>query len=323
MRSRFSAAALLLVGAVGALLAASACSDQPTALRPVAAPALGKGGGGASASIVLFVGNQTGASRIYAMNADGANIRPLTDGTGDDVAPDLSPDNRRFVFVRQPLGTEAGGAIFVAPINGGKAVQLTPASMFAGNPAWSPDGTRIAFDALVGDEGKHQVFVMNADGTGVTQLSQVGATSVTDPTWSPDGQTLVMVADPVSGPASIVSMQAKLGAPVILLQTCSIEPGCAEPAFSPSGTPRIAYTDAGRHVLVTAELEGGPSDLTAPVLGIGHPAWSADGTRIVFHSGQFGTIDLFTVDAADQSHAAVGTRLTSLGGSEAMPATSH
>src|SRR5690349_6604559 len=60
------------------------------------------------------------------------------------------------------------------------------------NPAWSPDGTKIAFDSNRGGSGATHVFVMNANGTGVHQITgQPGS----DPAWSPDGNRLAFVRD--------------------------------------------------------------------------------------------------------------------------------
>jgi TolB protein len=55
-----------------------------------------------------------------------------------------------------------------------------------GSPAWSPDGARIAFVSEEGHQGKMDLYVMNADGSAPTRLTEAYE-NVYGPTWSPDG----------------------------------------------------------------------------------------------------------------------------------------
>ena len=59
-------------------------------------------------------------------------------------------------------------------------------------PRWSPDGTRIAFAA--NPRGNHDIFVMNADGTGTTAVAETPADE-TEPAWLPDGAGLAFTRD--------------------------------------------------------------------------------------------------------------------------------
>src|SRR5215207_9575692 len=173
--------------ALVALALLAACADEPTS--PASSPSSLAKGGAATATTILFESNQSGAQRIYVMNADGSNIRQVTSGPGVDEAPSYAPGNRKFVFVRKAAGAE-GGAIWTAPTSGSKAIQLTPASLLADNPEYSPDGTKIAFDAFVSSSNTRVVMVMNADGTGVTQVTGPAGLDLgnfVDPSWSPDG----------------------------------------------------------------------------------------------------------------------------------------
>jgi Tol biopolymer transport system component len=70
-------------------------------------------------------------------------------------------------------------------------VQLTHNTEEERAPAWSPDGTRIAYSCRIdGGAADFEVCVMNADGTGVQQLTDNTVPDLTV-SWSPDGQQLV------------------------------------------------------------------------------------------------------------------------------------
>ena len=95
------------------------------------------------------------------------------------VVPGL---NGAIAFARTVPGTH--GEIFVMNPDGSGQTNLTnnPARDF--DPAWSPDGTKVAFSSFRG--GNREIFVMNADGSGQTNVTNDACWDV-DPAWSPDG----------------------------------------------------------------------------------------------------------------------------------------
>lgn len=105
-------------------------------------------------------GNQSG---IRLIDSNGANQRQLTD---HGIGPVWSPDGSHIAFVS---GFDASGVgdIFVVAADGSSLERITHAG--ARNPAWSPDGTRIAFDST--RDGDYEIYVINADGTGLRQLT--------------------------------------------------------------------------------------------------------------------------------------------------------
>jgi len=123
---------------------------------------------------------------IWVMNADGSEPRRLTRYRMQDFAPAWSPNGRRIAFARDPTQPgdpdHPGGAlyIFVMDADGGFQRQLT----WFGNeydPAWSPDGRRIAFAS--GRGGSNDIYVMNADGSGERSLTRHPADDRL-PAWS-------------------------------------------------------------------------------------------------------------------------------------------
>jgi Ca2+-binding RTX toxin-like protein len=110
----------------------------------------------------------------------------------------------------------------------------TPAfAMDEENPAWSPDGSKIAF-AAEGD-----VWVMNADGTGVTELTSPRAAADGDPSWSPDGSKIAYIE--VGDTGAIWTMNPDGSGKVAIRSNCT---GCElwDVAWSPDGA-QIAFIE--------------------------------------------------------------------------------
>ena len=93
-----------------------------------------------------------------------------------------------------PDNPEGRAHIFTIDLSSGAVRQLTS----GGNhhdaaPRWSPDGTRIAFKSTRAGNGRWDVYVMNADGSKVTRLTNTANNH--DPVWMPDGQSVVISSD--------------------------------------------------------------------------------------------------------------------------------
>jgi dipeptidyl aminopeptidase/acylaminoacyl peptidase len=88
-------------------------------------------------------------TKLYLIRPDDPAVRPrlLTCTSGSDGSPAFSPDGKRVAFVSTPEGGPP--QIWVVPVEGGEAVQLTRLSTGAVRPAWSPDGKKVAFVSRV------------------------------------------------------------------------------------------------------------------------------------------------------------------------------
>jgi Tol biopolymer transport system component len=131
---------------------------------------------------------------IYTMKPDGSDVTKVPNTMPRDRQPSWSPDGRQLAFARVDL---AAGLYDIYKINvdGTGITRLTTSTTTeAPSPAWSPDGQRIVFvtigDPVHGSERK--LTVMNADGTGQTQLS---TTSAYDADWQP-----LPITPPAPGP---------------------------------------------------------------------------------------------------------------------------
>jgi Tol biopolymer transport system component len=147
-------------------------------------------------------------------------------------------------------------------------------------PDWAPDGSRLAFGSE--RDGTPQVYVVDADGTNLRQITSGDAGAGT-PGWAPDGRHLayeqagrIVIEDLVDGTTQFVTPEPAADAFDIL------------PQFSPDGRT-IAYVrvvgDARKEVR-TIDVDGtGDRLLSRGVDRATSPDWSADGQHIVFNDG--------------------------------------
>jgi TolB protein len=121
------------------------------------------GGGSSSPS------DRDGNSEIYVTNADGAGLRNLTNGPGNETFPAWSPNGRKVAFLRG-RGSRGGADVYVMNADGTGRRMLVPNAAHDLSPAWSSDGRRTAF---VGDpSGKSDIHFANADGSGQKNLTR-------------------------------------------------------------------------------------------------------------------------------------------------------
>jgi TolB protein len=196
-----------------------------------------------------------GEPDLFVLDANGDDLRQLTDDEVADSTPAWSPDGEQIAFAHTPgLGTEeADGVIVVLGVRDGARAQVTrhgesAAIVYDSNPSWSPDGSRIAFTRTTiraGKSPRNDVYAIEASGTGERLLAEDAA----DPEWSPDGERIVFVR-----------MRDVFG------RTCFAE--CA-----PNGELFVALADGSEPRRVTRNRADDQS-----------PSWSPDGRSIVFAS---------------------------------------
>jgi hypothetical protein len=234
-----------------------------------------------------------------------AHFTQITDLSGVESAPSLSPDGKTLAFVGR---TDGHADVYVQRVGGHNPINLTaecPKDDTA--PAFSPNGERLAFRSECEGGG---IFVMGATGESRRRVADFGY----DPAWSPDGSRLAVVTEPVSNPlqrptdSALWTVDVATGAKRRL-----VEGDAMQPSWSPDGG-RIAYWGlrgglggTGRRDIWTLASEGGePLDLTNDEAVDWCPVWSPDGRYVYFASGRGGTMNIGRVPVDGRSGLARG-----------------
>ena len=226
-------------------------------------------------------------------------FKRLTDEAGPELSPSLSPDGNSFVYSAHDGGN---WDIYLRRVDGSNAINLTAGSD-ANNtwPAFSPDGSRIAFQSSREGGG---IFVMGATGESVRRVTELGE----GPTWSPDGKSFAFTNVALWDPTYRAAL-SKLW--VVDLATGSRREIPVEDAVQASWSPhghRIAYyglTSWKERRIWTVSARAGdrpdPVPATAASVRAWDPVWSPDGRYLYFASLMNGSVNLWRVAIDEKS----------------------
>ena len=275
-QSRVHARSLLLPAL---LLVLGACSKDEPGLDP-----------GPGRIIFTRLGN--GLMDIYGMDVNGQHLQKLTTSLAFEDWGSWSPDTFKIAFMSDRIPDSSYAVrfqIYTMNSDGSSVSQLTfanPAKDSTGHvidttsnfhPAWSPDGTKIAFAST--RDTNPEIYLMDPNGSNITRLTHNAADDA-QPAWSPSGLKIAFASNR-DGNDEIYVMDANGAGQVNLTNNTASD---LAPAWSPDGT-KIAFqsnrqTDFAIWVM---NADGSnPVRLTDPSTAAGVPSWSPDGTRIAF-----------------------------------------
>ena len=254
---------------------------------------------------VVFTSERNGSADIFRARVDGTAVERLTDSPAFDDQAALAPDNRALAFVSSR--GDGSTDIYILDLESRQIRNLTDAPGGDFRPSWSPDGQTIAFSSERGTGFPHQdfpapagkwehvqaasIYLINADGTGLRKLTTDLEMMAGSPKWSSDGSQIVFYEMPVRD-----TFQARFGggqaSRIVLVDLASEErtvhaagPGLkVSPQFiAPDRVAYITKTRSSGTLTFSSGETGSPQDLA-------NPAWSPDGTQVVYHAGQIETM---------------------------------
>jgi TolB protein len=257
---------------------------------------LGGGINGIAETKIYFVSSRSGTKEIWTMDYDGQNQHQVTRLGAISLSPRISPDNTRLAFAS--LGGD-GWAIRMYSLELNRMVSF-PAGTAGGSnqsPAWSGDGTKIAFSSS--RSGDPEIWVADVNGGNPRRLTNYPGPDVS-PTWNPrTNAQLAWVSAHSTGEPQIYTMDQD-GASVQRLTDMGY---AISPSWSPSGQ-FLTFSwnrkygpgaPGGQDIYVMDIVSKQWLQLTHDAGSNDYPCWAPDGRHIVFERSMGGHSQIWSM----------------------------
>jgi Tol biopolymer transport system component len=212
-------------------------------------------------------------------------------------------------------GNSGAADVFLSNLDGTNIVNLTDAAGDDTRPAWSPDGSRLAYTCLRQPDGSvappQRICVRNADGTGFAVLSNT-LTEDFGPAWSHDGKQIAFTTSTPGFPTTLSIINLESGGRFALL----LFSGAANPDWSPDNLTFVF--EQFNAIWTFNQITRENLRLTGLTTGDSRPHYSPNGSQIVFQSNRDGQSEIYVMNADGSAQ----TRLTNNPAADTAPAWS-
>jgi TolB protein len=243
-------------------------------------PKLDGGGGGVLTYCYQPLVPEMGKHQVYGINANGIGNRKLIYSDIGLNHMDVAPDGKKVTCVGYIGTNPETWSIHVFNLDGTGLSRLTTTSGIQDTePAWSPDGTKIAFTRINFNAGTEELWVMNADGTNLHSIGINGFAA----RWSNDGTRFIYSKK--SGNYDIYTCSVDGNNETRLTNTPADE---TFPSWSHNGEQILYSLSEGGEItyeICIMNSDGSnPKNLTTNTSFDSNPRWSPSDSLIAFHS---------------------------------------
>ena len=231
---------------------------------------------------IAYISTQGGQSEIWVVGSAGGSSKRITSSGAPKKQPHWSKDGKWLAYVAiQPGGL---GDIEIVSADGGTTINLTETAADDRNPAWSPGSREIAFTET--DKIRTRILTVDIESRTMVQHAEG---NVSDLKWSPDGNSILFVSDPLlpnddrRDNDDIFAIPAEGGTSRLLT------PGTprfreSSPSWSPDSRQIVYATDmSGYSNMVVLDTQNGRMRNLAPeMVDQLTPKWSPDGNLIAY-----------------------------------------